>query len=70
MKLINDDPPPLLTTIEAAASLSVSPKTLAYWRATGDGPSFSRIGAKTIRYRRADLLTYVDERQRRHDQNA
>ena len=63
MQRIDSDPPPLLTTIEAALCLGVSPKTLAYWRATGDGPAFSRLGVRSIRYRREDLLGYIAGRR-------
>ncbi|WP_112383530.1 helix-turn-helix domain-containing protein [Sphingomonas carotinifaciens] len=60
---------PLMTTAEAAACLTVSPKTLAYWRATGDGPVFVRVGARGIRYRRPDLASYVQQRQFRNNFN-
>lgn len=66
MDLIESDAQPLMTTAEAAARLSVSPKTLAYWRKTGDGPQFTRLGVRSIRYRREDLFTYIQERQRQH----
>jgi hypothetical protein len=58
-----DDLPALLTTTDAAACLSVFSKTLAYWRSTGDGPAFARLGVRSIRYRRDDLLKYVAERR-------
>lgn len=53
-----------LRATEAAACLNVSPKTLAYWRSIGDGPTFSRLGVRSIRYRREDLIDYVATRQR------
>lgn len=49
----------LLTTKEAATYLAVSPSTLAYWRAVGDGPGYARLGVRSIRYRRADLAAYA-----------
>lgn len=52
----------LLDTGEAAKLLHVSSKTLAYWRSTGEGPPFVRLGVRTIRYQRASLLAYVDRR--------
>lgn len=32
--------------------------TLAYWRGTGTGPSFIRVG-NSVRYRYADLLAFT-----------
>jgi hypothetical protein len=34
--------------------------TLAYWRHTGQGPRFARVG-KRVLYRRADVLTWLEE---------
>lgn len=50
----------LLTAVEAAALLSVSPKTLADWRSQGRGPLFIQIG-RSIRYRAADIKTFIAE---------
>lgn len=54
-------PPPLLTTREAAEYLSLQPCTLEQYRWTGRGPRFVRLG-RTIRYRQADLDTFLDAR--------
>lgn len=70
MHLTDNDLPALLTTDEAAVCLSVSPKTLAYWRSTGDGPIFAKLGVRSIRYRREDLIAYVDGRRRHNDVEA
>jgi hypothetical protein len=48
----------LLTTKEAAAYLTVSPSTLAYWRAVGNGPRYARLGVRTIRSRPSDVVAY------------
>lgn len=58
------DPSAILTTAEAAQRLRVSPKTMAYWRTTGDGPPFLRFGTRTVRYRLSDLAAYMDESRR------
>lgn len=63
MHLIDHDLPALLTTTEAASCLSVSPKTLAYWRAIGEGPAFARLGVRSIRYRQEDLIAYLADRR-------
>ena len=60
----------LLTTREAAAYLTVSPSTLAYWRATGWGPKYVRLGCRSVRYRQLDLSAYVAERQNRRFRDA
>ena len=57
----------LLTTDEAAKLLGVSPKTVAYWRSTGDGPVFVRLGARTIRYKLEDISSYIGGRRRAND---
>ena len=51
---------PLLRTEEAAAYLGVSPSLLSKLRLTGAGPIFLRLGAKAIRYRRADLDRWAE----------
>lgn len=52
-------PEKLLTTAEAAELLNLKPATLVKWRATGAVLPFVRLGAKTIRYRRADVLRVI-----------
>lgn len=56
----------LLTELEAAESLGVSPRTLANWRSRGGGPVFVRLGGKAIRYHTSDLAEFVEECRRRH----
>lgn len=48
----------LLTCDEAARMLAVRPSTIRAWTATRKIPPF-RIGAKAIRYRRADLENFI-----------
>jgi hypothetical protein len=50
---------PWLTRDEAAAYLSVAPKTLANWQSLGTGPDLRRIG-RTVRYSRDELNRFVD----------
>lgn len=49
----------LLTDEQAAAFLSVEPRTLRLWRQTRALP-FCRLTPKVIRYRRADLDAWLD----------
>lgn len=52
-----------LDTQQAARFLGLSAKTLARYRVSGDGPVFHRFGNR-IRYRRAALDAWADERER------
>jgi predicted DNA-binding transcriptional regulator AlpA len=52
----------LLTPKEASEFLSVPEKTLAQWRSQRRGPLFVRMENRLIRYRSADLQSYVNER--------
>lgn len=53
--------PKLLTSIEAAAILRVSPGTLAVWRATKRYPlKYLKLG-HAVRYREADVLAFMKE---------
>lgn len=49
------------TTKQAAEFLQVKETTLEQWRWNGKGPRFCRLG-RCIRYRKADLETFVNER--------
>lgn len=51
----------LLTTEEAAHELGSTANTLATWRHQGKGPKFIRIHGRMIRYRRADLIAWINQ---------
>lgn len=54
----------LLDDNAAAAILDVSPGTLSVWRSTGRyALPFVKIGRK-VRYRRADLMAWLEKRTR------
>lgn len=54
----------LLDDKAAAALLDVSPGTLSVWRSTGRyALPFLKVGRK-VRYRRADLLAWLESRTR------
>lgn len=60
----HDPLPELLTPREAAALLRTTTDTLAVWRSTGrHAIPFLKIG-RSVRYRRADLLRWLEERAR------
>ena len=47
---------------EAASILCYSVRALQNWRHRGGGPKFIRVSARSIRYRRRDLLEWIDSR--------
>ena len=49
---------PLLTNVEAAAFLRLSPRTLDRWRWAQRGPTFKKIGG-AVRYRLSDLERFA-----------
>lgn len=49
----------LLNEKEAARFLSMSYRTLQSWRSAGEGPPYLKLG-RSIRYRRGDLIAWVD----------
>ena len=51
------------TTKELAGLLNVSPSTLSYYRTQGVGPKFRRIGYRSCRYLKTDVLAYLTERE-------
>ena len=52
------EPGDLVTECEAAASLGVAVRTLRNWRALRKGPRYRKIGARLVRYHRADLAEF------------
>lgn len=58
------DPDVLLCEQQAAAMLGYTPRALQQWRRTGTGPQFIRVSARSIRYRRRDLLDWIEARVR------
>ena len=59
------DPDQMLTEAETAEIVCQSVRTLQKWRVTGFGPGFFKIG-RSVRYRRRELLEWVESRRRAH----
>ena len=57
------DAPEVMTTEEAAAFLQCSTQHLEIARLRGDGPPFSKLGRRLIRYRRSTLLDWLAKRE-------
>lgn len=60
------DPAALLFPAEAAHILGLSPRTLEHFRISGGGPHYVSIGRRCVRYRRDDLISWIESRRRRH----
>jgi predicted DNA-binding transcriptional regulator AlpA len=58
------EPERLLTPIQAADFLSLTPRWLELKRYHGDGPPFVRVSARCIRYRLSDIEDWVSCRIR------
>jgi len=53
------DPEQLLREEEAARLLGYSARALQNWRLRGGGPVFIKVSARSVRYRRGDLASWV-----------
>ena len=53
--------PALLTEADAAKLLTFTPRFLQARRIRGNGPPFVRISSRAIRYRRSDLLAWIED---------
>lgn len=51
-----------LTPIQAAKYVGISEAALRLWRSEGKGPRHFKAGEKLVRYRRADLDQWIEER--------
>jgi hypothetical protein len=54
----------LMTEHEAAAFLGYTPRALQNWRLRGGGPVFVKVSDRSIRYRRGDLMAWIEARLR------
>lgn len=57
---MNRSPDQLLTAGELGDYLGLSKQQLAMMRVKGDGPRFIRASANNIRYRWADVTTWIE----------
>jgi hypothetical protein len=64
-RIIPLDPEALLFQSEAAYLIAASTRTLEAWRLHGGGPPFIGLGRRAVRYRRRDLLEWIEARRRR-----
>ncbi len=59
-------PDDLLSTTDLAAWLGVSNQFLEIGRSRGYGPLWVALAPRCVRYRRSDVLRWLDERTRAH----
>jgi excisionase family DNA binding protein len=64
MKTHEHDEDRLWSVTDVARYLGVSKNTVYYWRSEGLGPRSRRIG-KHVRYRREDVIAWVDAQPER-----
>jgi predicted site-specific integrase-resolvase len=59
----NDNEPDYMTAAELSARWkgTISPRTLANWRCTGNGPRFVKIGGRVM-YRQSDVQAWENAR--------
>lgn len=62
---VPSDPDALLHQAEAAYLTGLSGRTLETFRLRGGGPPFVALCRRAIRYRRRDLLAWIDARVQR-----
>lgn len=55
------NPGDLLDEREAAAAFNISVQTLRNWRWKGTGPRYHKLGARIVRYHRADLAAFIGD---------
>jgi len=54
------NPGDYISTDEAARILGVSRQSMCNWRWKRQGPRFHKIGARLVRYHRADLAAFIE----------
>jgi len=52
----------LIDEFEAADFLGYGVRALRNWRVRGGGPRYVKVSARSIRYRRRDLIAWAEER--------
>jgi excisionase family DNA binding protein len=55
-----DESPRMLNRQEAADFLGVTPQTMLRWDNKGIGPKFYRLGKRIIRYKKSDLMAWLE----------
>lgn len=56
----------LITERDAADFLGYTMRALQNWRLRGGGPSFVKVSARSIRYRKRDLVAWTESKLSQH----
>lgn len=57
---MNNQEDATLTTAQAAEMLGIKPGTLEIWRVYGKSPRYLKIGRRAVRYRKSDILEFME----------
>ena len=60
----------LINETEAAGFIGYTIRALQGWRVKGGGPKFIKVSARSIRYRRRDLIAWAEARLCSHTSEA
>ncbi len=60
----------LINETEAAGFIGYTIRALQGWRVKGGGPKFIKVSARSIRYRRRELIEWAEARLRSHTSEA
>ena len=63
---VPQDPQALLSEIAAAAFCDVTRRCLQNFRLTGKGPQFVKISNRCVRYRKVDLISWIEKHLRQN----
>ncbi len=66
IKPLADDLDRLMDERDAADVLCYSVRALQNWRHRGGGPKFIKVSARSVRYRRRDLMDWIEARTVAH----
>lgn len=66
MTIEPNNPDQLITEKEAAELICYTQRALQNWRVRGGGPEYVKVSARSIRYQRRDVLSWIEERKRKH----
>jgi predicted DNA-binding transcriptional regulator AlpA len=59
-----NDPNQLLTERDTASLIGFTERALQNWRVRGGGPQYVKVAGRSVRYRRSDVLTWIEQRIR------
>ena len=56
----------LLTEKQAADLICYTQRALQNWRVRGGGPHYVKVGGRSVRYQRRDVLNWIEAHKRKH----